>query len=109
VALGRKFEAIAPLLWMKSGSIGPVVGRAGDEPWSLPDDATYGILFRTSQAKDFSDALASRHDSVRHIFIVSDSESAFQAALEYLPTEVRLGTTRLYSDYLHSFEINGKG
>ena len=109
VALGHKFDAIAPLLWLKAGGIGSVVRRDAESPWSLPEDAQYGILFQTSQAKVFGEALALRQRSVRHVFIVSDSESAFQAALEYLPTEQRLGTTRLYSDYLHSFEINGKG
>ena len=109
IALGRKFDAIAPLLWMKAGGVGSVVRRNTEEPWVLPDDAKYGILFQTSQAKAFGDALTVRQQLVRHIFIVSDSESAFQTALDYLPAELRLATTRLYSDYLHSFEINGKG
>ena len=43
------------------------------------------------------------------LFVVTDSDSEFQEALAYLPTELRLETTRLYADYLHSFEINGKG
>ncbi|MBF4581997.1 site-specific DNA-methyltransferase [Curtobacterium sp. VKM Ac-2865] len=108
VALGRKFEAIAPLLWLKAGGQGSVVRRKADDAWSLPDDASYGILFDTAQAKLFADAVARRTRQVSHIFIVTDYESAFQSAVGYLPLEQRITTTRLYADYLHSFEINGR-
>lgn len=108
VALGRKFDRVAPLLWLKAGGVGQVVRRIGDSPWSLPDDAVYGILFDTSQARSFAIAVAERSNRTQHVYVVTDSESAFQAAVGYLPTEQRIGTTRLYSDYLHSFEINGK-
>lgn len=40
---------------------------------------------------------------------MTDSESEFQEAVAYLPPELRVNSTRLYADYLHSFEINGKG
>ncbi len=109
VTLGRKFEAIAPILWLKAGGAGPIVRRDGDAQWSLPDGAVYGVLFDTTSAKDFAGAVSGHRRDLRHLFIVSDSESAFQAAVGYLPQELRLETTRLYADYLHSFEINGKG
>lgn len=109
VALGKKFEAIAPILWMKAGGVGPVVRRDTDSQWALPDNAVYGVLFDPTGAKDFADAVDGHDRPLRHLFIVSDSESAFQAAVGYLPQELRLETTRLYADYLHSFEINGKG
>lgn len=47
-------------------------------------------------------------NEIRHVFIVAEAESAYQAAVSYLPPSVRYSTTRLYADYLHSFEINGK-
>ncbi|WP_166791852.1 site-specific DNA-methyltransferase [Cryobacterium frigoriphilum] len=109
VALGRKFDAVAPLLWMKAGALGPVVRRDGDNAWALPGDAVYGILFDTAHAKTFADFVAEHLMPIRHVYVVTDSESAFQTAVAYLPAEQRISTTRLYSDYLHSFEINGKG
>ncbi|MDO8382336.1 MAG: site-specific DNA-methyltransferase [Microbacterium sp.] len=109
IALGRRFDAVAPLLWMKAGGVGPVVRRRGDALWALPSGAIYGVLFAPAQAKAFAELIAVHDCDLRHLFVVTDSESEFQEAVAYLPLELRLETTRLYADYLHSFEINGKG
>lgn len=108
VALGKKFDAVAPLLWLKAGGRGPVIRRLGGEPWALPEGALYGILFDAAYAKVFAEALIERAGELSHIFVVTDSESAFQTAVAYMPSENRVQTTRLYADYLHSFKINGK-
>jgi adenine-specific DNA-methyltransferase len=108
VALGRKFDAIAPLLWLKAGGVGAIVGRPPGAPWAIPLDAIYGILFDPAFAKEFAEEAARRTGELSQIFIVTDSESAFQVAVGYLPVEARINTTRLYADYLHSFKINGK-
>jgi adenine-specific DNA-methyltransferase len=107
VALDRRYEAIAPLLWMKSGAQGAVVHR-DDTSWALPEDALYGVLFDVGAAREFGAAVAERENALRHVFVVAESESAFRAAVQYLPASLRYSTTRLYADYLHSFEINGK-
>lgn len=109
IALGRRFDAVAPLLWLKAGGVGPVVRRRGDALWALPSGAIYGVLFAPAQAKAFAELIAVHDRDLRHLFVVTDSESEFQEAVAYLPLELRLETTRLYADYLHSFEINGKG
>lgn len=109
IALGRQFDAVAPLLWLKAGGVGPVVRRRGDALWALPSGARYGVLFAPAQAKAFAELVAVHDRELRHLFVVTDSESEFQQAMAYLPPELRLETTRLYTDYLHSFEINGKG
>lgn len=109
VALGRRFDAVAPLLWLKAGGVGPIVRRRGDALWTLPSGAAYGVLFAPAQAKAFAELIAAHERELRHLFVVTDSESEFQEAVAYLPPELRLETTRLYADYLHSFEINGKG
>ena len=108
IALGKKFAAIAPLLWLKSGGTGPVL-QMDRMPWSLPSGAAYGVLFDVAHAKDFAQAIRAHDLPLRKIFVVSDSESAFQAALTYFPPAETLATTRLYSDFLRSFEINGRG
>ncbi len=106
VSTGRKFVAIAPLLWLKAGG----VGRRIDKPaktWALPDGAKYGILFDTDEWRDFVDAVIARDERVTHAFIVTDSEASFQQILSELPTN--LDATQLYTDYLRTFEINTKG
>jgi adenine-specific DNA-methyltransferase len=106
VSLGRKFEAIAPLLWLKAGGTGSRIERSVAS-WVLPDDAIYGILFDADRWREFIDAIVRRGDGIRHAFIVTDSDAAFQQILMEMPTGVV--STQLYSDYLRNFEINTKG
>jgi adenine-specific DNA-methyltransferase len=108
VALGRKFDAVAPLLWLRAGAVGAVVTRKAVEPWSMPDSANYGILFDTAAAKSLANAITKREAPLAHLYIVTDSETSFRAAIAYLPPDTRINTSRLYSDYLRSFEINGR-
>lgn len=107
VALDRRFAAIAPLLWLKSGATGDVVHRS-DSPWALPPGSVYGVLFNVAAAHEFASEVTAREQELHHVFVVAESESAYQAAISYLPTSVRFSTTRLYADYLRSFEINGR-
>jgi adenine-specific DNA-methyltransferase len=102
VSLGRRFQAIAPLLWLKAGGRGGRIDEVAPD-WSLPKDALYGILFDTDRWREFVDEIASR-EYVSHAFIVTDSEATFQQILSELPSN--LASTQLYSDYLRTFEIN---
>jgi len=105
VSLGRKFQAVAPLLWLKAGGGG---GRI-EQPtttWALTQDAHYGVLFDTDQWRGFVDEVAKRAD-LTHAFIVTDSEATFQQILSELPSNI--GCTQLYEDYLRTFQINTKG
>ncbi|MFF1818104.1 site-specific DNA-methyltransferase [Kribbella sp. NPDC058245] len=106
ISLGRKFEAVAPLLWLKAGGYGAIIGKAVKD-WTLPDGAIYGVLFDTDQWREFVDAIIKREYSVRHAYVVTDSDAAFQHILSELPAGV--ASTQLYSDYLRTFEINTKG
>lgn len=103
VSLGRRFDAIAPLLWLRAGCIGARIDRMEESGWSLPADAVYGVLFDTTTWGAFVSAAAKRED-LRHVFIVTDSIVEYQQIVAKLdPT---LKTTRLYADYLRNFEIN---
>ncbi|MGN7192446.1 site-specific DNA-methyltransferase [Curtobacterium sp. MCBA15_004] len=108
VALDRRFEAIAPLLWMKAGAIGDVI-RSREERWALSQRGTYGVLFDVAAAREFAGALEASQAAPRHLFVVAESESAYRAAVSYFPDRMRSVATRLYADYLRSFEINGEG
>lgn len=106
VGLGRRFEALAPLLWLKAGGSGTMIEKQV-ATWCLPDDANYGILFAADQWRSFIDALVARDRPVSHVYIVTDSDAVFQQILSELPTGVQ--AAKLYDDYLRTFELNTKG
>lgn len=103
VSLGRRFEAIAPLLWLRAGARGERITSVAKEGWSIPESGCYGILFDTTVWAPFV-AAAARRDDLTRVFVVTDSLVEYQQIIARLdPT---LPTTRLYADYLRSFEIN---
>jgi adenine-specific DNA-methyltransferase len=106
VSLGRAFEAVAPLLWLKAGGVGPRVEKI-TKPWALPEGAVYGVLFDPQQWASFTHAVAERGDEVRHAFVVTDSTSVYQQVIAELPPG--MATTMLYEDYLSTFTINTGG
>lgn len=106
VSLGRRFEAIAPLLWLRAGARGECIGEVAAEGWSIPAAACYGVLFDTSTWGAFV-AAAARRDDLTHAFVVTDSLVEYQQVVARLDPSLR--TTRLYADYLRSFEINTRG
>ena len=109
VALGRRFRAVAPLLWMKAGSAGSIIETIDPSGYAAPSDANYAVLFETDQAKKLSAAITGR-ENVGTVFIVSDSDSAYQSAVRSLPNHgFGLTCVRLYSNYLRSFQINTQG
>ncbi len=69
----------------------------------IPSPAVYGVLFDTTAWGPFVAASARRDDLV-HVFIVTDSLVEYQQIVTKL--NPALMTTRLYADYLHSFQIN---
>lgn len=105
ISLGHKFEAVAPLLWMKAGSRGARI-ETPTEAWALPDDGVYGVLFHVDSWREFVDAVVARSDEITHAFIVTDSDATFQQVVTELPSNVE--STQLYGDYLRTFEINTK-
>jgi adenine-specific DNA-methyltransferase len=105
VSLGSAFEAIAPILWLKAGAVGPQIEEVKG-PWTLPAGSRYGILFDTAGWRPFIDAVKASED-VTHVYLITDSETVFQQLVRELPAEV--SPIRLYQDYLGSFEINTGG
>lgn len=103
VSLGRRFEAIAPLLWLRAGAVGKRIDHVAEEGWAIPPGAVYGVLFDTTAWGRFV-AAAARRDDLVHAFVVTDSLVEYQQIIARLDST--LITTRLYADYLRSFEIN---
>lgn len=113
VSLGRRFEAIAPLLWLKAGAKGRLIDVVDSETgWTAPSDSSYAILFDTSTWVEFTKEVDARSDDVEnerltHVYVVTDSLAEFQQVASRL--DGSLNVTRLYSDYLRTFEINTTG
>lgn len=105
VALGTAFGAIAPVLWMKAGSLGPRVDTVSNS-YSIPVGGSYGVLFNPSRRQGL-DAEVRANPSIRVLFVVTDSEAIFQQVAMELPPYVQ--PVQLYEDYLRNFEINTQG
>lgn len=99
VRRGREFTAIAPILWMQAGGVGPVIDREAND-FTLTD--TYGVLFDTGHRRAFTQAVNERQP--RTAFIVTDSSATFRDVAAGLPGSVQ--SVQLYESYLSNFEVN---
>ena len=107
IELDMAFAGIAPLLWMRAGSKGPMIeervtGDGESLPFAITD--TYAILFDPDQWRPFVEELPSESKTV---FIVTDSASLFAGVASELPGGVDV--VRLYENYLSTFAINQGG
>ena len=68
----------------------------------LPEHNPFAVLLDETRFAEFQTALAERED-LSHVFLVTDSEEAFQemAAQVNAPNVIQL-----YRDYLENFAIN---
>ena len=100
VAHNRSFEAIAPLLWLRSGSRGRRIEKARED-FDVAD--TYAVLFDLDASKAFLSAVGEAA-SVAIAFVVTDDDRGFQMVGSELPARVE--AVRLYESYLSNFTIN---
>lgn len=103
VRLGHKFQAIAPILWMRAGAEGERIDDLPDDGWAVPAAGFYGLLTDIDQWEPFVDAVNVR-SNIRCVYIVTDSQAEFEAI--NVQIDQRIDSVRLYSDYLQTFEIN---
>lgn len=105
VSYQTAFSRIAPLLWLRAGSVGRRIDKLPAAGWDVAD--SYGLLVDLDTATDFLKA-ARKAKSLRVAFIVTDDERRFQALSRRLPEGVE--TVRLYESYLTNFAFaNGDG
>ncbi|MBN1815424.1 MAG: hypothetical protein JXA14_26565 [Anaerolineae bacterium] len=105
VALGRQFRAILPLLWLRAGAMGSRPEWTADDSLPamlLPAENPFAVLVDETQFADFREAVATRQD-LTHIFLITDSEEAFQEMAAQLTAP---HVIQLYRDYLENFAIN---
>ncbi len=103
VARNQQLNAIQPILWMMSGARGDIQQPAKRQRFFCPKGLPYAVLVDEAHFTEFREKIRSRND-MTHVFLVTDSEDAFQEMAAYFPTSVRV--VMLFSDYLDNFKIN---
>lgn len=94
------FSRIAPLLWMRAGSLGRRIDEIPNRGWDVAD--CYALLTDLDRAAAFSQAVASAN-GLRVAYIVTDDEHRFQAVVRQLPATMEI--VRLYESYLLNFQF----
>ena len=97
----RAFERVAPMLWLRAGSRGRVIDDLGEDGWDVAE--AYGVLENIDLMAEFV-ARVAEVETVKTVFVVTDSDAAFQMTCRDLPE--RVTAVRLYESYLHNFMIN---
>ena len=92
------FPRIAPLLWLRAGSVGRRIDKVPAAGWDVAD--AYGLLVELDKATDFLKATR-KTKALRIAYIVTDDERRFQALSRRLPEGVE--AIRLYESYLTNF------
>ncbi len=100
VSHNQAFSRIAPVLWMKAGSLGQRIDRLPVAGWEVSE--TYGLLIDLDQAAPFLEAV--ENVSIRIAFIVTDDERRFQSVALRLPKAVE--PVQLYESYLTNFRFS---
>lgn len=101
VELGRSFDALHPLFWVRAGAQAKrpkkLATKAG---FAVVEPGGYAVLFEEAAMPDLIAAL-NVAPGVRHVFLRTDSDDAYAEMCELLGRGVV--TERLYGDYLDEF------
>lgn len=92
------FARIAPLLWLRAGSVGQRIDKLPAAGWGVED--AYGLLIDLDKGTEFLRAIR-KADNLRIVYIVTDDERRFQSLSRRLPDGVE--AIRLYESYLSNF------
>lgn len=92
------FARIAPLLWLRAGSLGRRIDKLPTAGWEVVD--AYGLLIQLDRATPFLKEVR-KTEGLRVAYIVTDDERRFQALAQRLPQGVE--AVRLYESYLTNF------
>jgi adenine-specific DNA-methyltransferase len=100
------FAGIAPLLWLRAGGRGAIIGECLDaagrrKPYAWTEQ--YGVLFNTDRWRSFISKLP---ETATTVYIVTDSITEFSHIAGELPGH--LDVVRLYERYLTTFFMNGR-
>jgi len=101
VSYQTAFARIAPLLWLRAGSVGQRINEVPSPGYALV--STYGLLANLDKSSEFLNAVR-KSKTLRIAYIVTDDERRFQAISRGLPNSVE--AIRLYESYLTNFAFN---
>jgi adenine-specific DNA-methyltransferase len=99
VASGYAFNRLAPLLWMRAGSIGPRIDSI-DTGWAVSE--SYGVLMDLDRAEEFTDSVR-KSRSITHAFVFTEEDRLFEMITRQLPEYVEV--VRMYDAYVRNAEI----
>jgi adenine-specific DNA-methyltransferase len=101
VELGRSFDALHPLFWLRAGARGARPKRLRPrEGFAIVEAAGYAILFDEAAMPELTAALNAA-TGVDHVFLRTDSDDAYAEMRALLGPGI--ATERLYDDYLDEF------
>lgn len=98
VSYQTAFARVAPLLWLRAGSLGIRIEKVPTAGWAVAN--SYGLIAELDKAADFIKAVRKAKE-LRIAYIVTDDERRFQALARRLPEGVE--AIRLYESYLTNF------
>ena len=103
VALGMQFKEMLPLLWMKSGAVGPCPDIEASNPDMLvfPGNG-FAVLLNENMFSAFAEKLKEAPE-IQTVFLVTDYEVNYRSMVKELQVQ---NTYQLYRDYLDNFRIN---
>lgn len=106
VALGKQFQALLPILWMKSGAKGkrPTVTQKTPAMLVLPENE-FAVLTDEAAFIEFEEKV-NAEAGIRDIYLVTDSNNAFKEMSLHFKDKRCI---QLYRDYLDNFRINKAG
>lgn len=100
-----EYENLAPLFWLKSGAVGPVVQRTEDtKDFEWNEESSIAVLFNAGKAAELAELLATKPNQVKHVFIITDSPEQGDLAGEAFGDEITVEP--IYGSYLDAFQIN---
>jgi adenine-specific DNA-methyltransferase len=102
VSLGETLDSLSHLLWLKSGATGSPLDLKKTDSFALAEDSNYAVLLKAGVWRKAISQLADQ-DHIRHLFVVTDSDSVFQQVSSEVGSHVE--TTMLYEDYLSNFQV----
>ena len=101
VALGRQFNELLPLLWMKAGAIGACPSIDGSSPdYLICKENKMAVLINENAYMEFAEQI---DESIDTVYIITDSDAGYREMIKDLNVK---NTYQLYRDYLDNFRIN---
>lgn len=97
------FERIAPLLWMRAGSVGRRIDTLPKSGWEIAD--SYCLLIDLDKSAAFCKAI-SKQKAIKIAFIVTNDDRRFQSVAKQLPNSIE--PVRLYESYLKNFQFTSE-